>query len=128
MVTINEFGSDNLWMSSLDLDLDFFEFSEFFGDDDIDGRRYGSRAFLTDESFNGQNREITVRAEGETPAIFVELRFHHISESYYKYELTRSSYNYSDGFFSEPTQIFSNVNNGYGIFATSASSVYKVQY
>ncbi len=128
MITVNEFGADDIPISSVDLDLEFFEFEDFFGDDDLEGRRYGLKAFVSDANFNGKYREFTVRAEGATPAVFVELRFHHISESLYRYELTKSAYNYSDGFFSEPTQIFSNVENGYGVMSSAAATVYKVQY
>lgn len=129
MITVNGYGAEDLFFSSLDLDLEFFEFDSFFEDGDTEGRRYGNRAFLTDANFNGKQREYKVRIEGgDSQAVFVELRFHHISKSYYRFELTKSAYNYSDGFFSEPTQIYSNVKNGYGIFATAAASVYKVQF
>lgn len=129
MITINGYGADDLYFSSIDLDLEFFEFDSFFGDGDTEGRRYGNKAFVSDANFNGKQREFKVRIEGgDSQAVFVELRFHHISKSYFRYELTKSAYNYSDGLFSEPTQIYSNVNNGYGIFATAAATVYKVQY
>lgn len=128
MITVNEFGGIDMPFSSVDLDLEFFEFDDFFGDGDTEGRQYGIKAFIKDDNFNGKYREFTVRAEGMSPAVFIELRFHHISESFYRYELTKSAYNYSDGFFSEPTQIFSNVDNGYGIMTSSSANVYKVQY
>lgn len=128
MITVNELGADDLVYSSLDLALEFFEFQDFIGDSEFDGRQYGFVSYLKDDEFNGKTRELKVRIEGETSAVFVELRLHHISSSYYRHELTKSAYNYSDGFFSEPSQIYSNVENGYGIMATSASSVRRVQF
>ncbi len=128
MVTINELGSDNLIFSTLDLNMEFFGYSDFFEDGEFDGRQFGFEAYLPDESFNGKSREVKVRLEQPTEAVFIELRLHHISKSYYRHELTKSAYETSDGFFSEPVQIFSNVENGYGIMATSASDIEKVQY
>ncbi len=128
MISVNELDNDDLTISSLDLDLEFFEFDGFFGDDDFDGRQFGTQAFLSDQGFNGDSRLVKVKVEEPTDAVFIELRVHKVSESFYRHELTKAAYDQNDGFFTEPVQVFSNVNNGYGIMATASSFVQQVQY
>lgn len=128
MITVDELDANSLFFSSLDLNLEFFEFNDFFGDSEFDGRQFGYRAFLSDANFNGAQRQVKLKIEQETSAIFVELKLHHISKSYYRHELTKSAANNSDGFFSEPVQVFSNIQNGYGIMATSTSDAERVQF
>jgi len=93
----------------------------------IDGA--GELQVLKDELFNGN--EYTVRFKtnnlsddfysDEDHESFVEYFFevHKISKSFYLY-LKSLEYNQYPDPFTEPTQIFSNVENGYGILATSA--------
>lgn len=129
MISINVLDGDNIFYSTLDLDIEFFDFQGFFGDGETDGRQYGVQGFLSDQNFNGRQRNIKVRVEDTgNPAVFIELRLHHVSESYYRHELTKAAYQSSDGFFSEPVQIYSNVENGYGIMATGAVDVERVQF
>jgi hypothetical protein len=88
----------------------------------------GSIQVLKDELFNGQ--EYTVRfnshdlrkdiyVNGSYNAIFqYKVEMHKISKSLYLYLKSVENNRYPDPF-TEPTQIFSNVVNGYGILATS---------
>lgn len=129
MISINALDGDPLFYSTLDLDMEFFDFQGFFGDTDSIGRQYGIQGFLSDANFNGENREIKVRVEDTgNPAVFIELRLHHVSESYYRHELTKAAYQSSDGFFNEPIQIYTNVENGYGIMATGSADIERVQF
>lgn len=129
MISINALNADNLLYSTLDLDMEFFDFEGFFGEGDPDSRRYGVQGFLSDKNFNGKKRNITVRVEDTgNPAVFIELRLHHVSEGYYRHELTKAAYQSSDGFFNEPVQIYSNIENGYGIMATGTVTKERVQF
>lgn len=129
-ITVTELspGEPTLIYSSIDLGLEFFGFSDFFGEDELDGRQYGAESFLPDVSFNGQNRSVKVRIEQPANVPFVQINLHHISESYYRHELTKNAYQSGGDLFSEPVQIFSNVNNGYGIMATSVKDSARVRF
>ena len=87
-----------------------------------------SGVLFTDESFNGQGITLAFDAlldrtiAGEFPKIVGELRT--VSNSYYQYHtsLSRQLAN-QDRPFSEPITVFSNIENGLGIFA--GFSVYR---
>lgn len=130
MITVEELSANRVYFSSLDPALEFLEFDIFIGDD-FDGRYFGDRSFITDESFNGKKRKFSIRVdnfgqldEGDP----FNLRVHNISESYYRHEITKAAYFESDGFFNEPVQIHSNINGGYGIVRTSSSSIQTLTY
>ncbi len=130
MITVERLGRDQITHSSIDPILEFLEFDIFIGDD-FDGRFYGTRSFCTDETFNGGNRKFSIRVEdwgSLNSGDSFNLRIHNISESYYRHEITKAAYFNSDGFFSEPVQIHSNVDGGYGIMRTSASSIQTLSF
>jgi len=107
----------NLWFSTVDPSLEFFEFSEDPFGGDGDGRSYGSEAFLDDDQFNGQRKEVNLRIEEFNTDGQFYVYLYSISESFYRFRLTRAAGDFSGGFFSEPVQLFSNVQGGYGIMA-----------
>ncbi|MEM1134991.1 MAG: DUF4249 domain-containing protein [Bacteroidota bacterium] len=77
---------------------------------------------LNDVLFNGQNFKLNFKAEifSNSDELIFELK--HISEDYYRYLLSIENYNFSDGNpFAEPVQVYSNVENGFGIVAAYAS-------
>lgn len=130
MLTVEKLNGDRLYFSTLDAIMEFLEFDIFIGDE-FDGRYFGDRCFFTDEVFDGKTRKFNIRVDefnqlqsGET----FNLRVHNISESFYRHEITKAAYFSSDGFFSEPVQIHSNIEGGYGIVRASSSSIQSFRF
>jgi hypothetical protein len=116
---VNDFG---LTFSSADPSLDFFEFGgDPFGGDN-DGRSYGFEAFFDDSQFQGNRKGVSIRLEDFADGRPFHVYLYCISESYYRFRLTLKARGFSDGFFSEPVQLFSNVEGGYGILAGRSNS------
>jgi len=116
-----------LYFSSADPTLEFFEFSgDPFGGEG-EGRSYGSAAFFDDNQFKGMSKEVNIRIEDYINADFY-IYLHSISESYYRFRLTEAAGGFSDGFFSEPVQLFSNVEGGYGIITGQSSDSVLIRY
>lgn len=57
-----------------------------------------------------------------------QVQLQNISQSYYLYLKTLSAYQNAVEFFSEPIQIYSNVQNGVGLFAAYSSSVIELEF
>lgn len=93
-------------------------------DDDADptattSMKYGT-LYLNDDNFNGQTKKLVVYIPRmfNTSTDTISVQFNHISDNYYKYIRTLNKYLNAEGNpFSEPVQVFSNVNYGAGIFA-----------
>ena len=84
---------------------------------------------LNDNIINGKEAEISVIFEPDKIAISqLEYYFSLISitEDYYNYIISRERAYNSNGPFSHPVQVFSNIENGYGIIAGCAESVDSV--
>ena len=84
---------------------------------DIDGKICGAELFFKDESFNGNN--YTFDAEkyisNDTDTLIVVIKS--MSEELFKYKVSLNKYKENNnGPFSEPVQVFSNIENGFGIF------------
>lgn len=92
--------------------------------------------FFTDEMFDGQNREVTIKCEANTPystykgrkagksiALTVLLYIETLSKEAYLYELSRFKQQNDDIFMTEPVQVQSNINGGLGIFGAKASRI-----
>jgi hypothetical protein len=105
-----------------------FNSREFYiinGFKDVDGEIYGGELYFSDESFNGQ----TIVFDGANYPFFAE-EFQEIemviglismSEDLFKYNVTYSKYLEAQGdFFAEPVRVYSNVENGFGIFGGSS--------
>jgi hypothetical protein len=116
-------GVDNpyqFYISTADPSLEFFSFSQDpFGEGE--SRTYGTEAFLDDNQFNGQRKEINIRLEDFSNNNRFYVYLHSISESFYRFRLTEAAGDFNESPFSEPVQIFSNVSGGYGIIAGSSS-------
>lgn len=96
-----------------------------------DGLFNNNGSVFSDELFNGGNYSLSFTIDkgyldymfnqmpsvnDEKPYLLVELRS--ISREYYQYQTTLESYWNADGNpFAQPVQVFSNINNGFGIFA-----------
>jgi hypothetical protein len=122
LIELKASGSDySLFFSSADPSLDFFDFQANPLGGDGDGRNYGSEAFFDDNQFQGKHKKISIRLEDFVEGNQFYVYLHSISESYYRFRLTEQAAN-ENGFFSEPVQLFSNVEGGYGILAGRSNS------
>lgn len=99
-------------------------------DDPLDQNQSKSSdvGYLSDELFNGGTKRISmtldyINTQSGMPLLFLLTR---ISKDFYLHEKSKAAYFDSDGFFIEPTQVYSNITNGYGIVAGGARSVTKV--
>ena len=93
----------------------------------------GGISYLFDDSgFNGQSKKIVVKFN---PAKYMDAMYYdYTEEKSYKvvlYNVSREVYNYilsttkalnSDGFFSEPVKVYTNITNGLGVFGGMNSS------
>ena len=99
------------------------------GGADWDGEKCADEFYFTDETFNGTNYTFKAKTwkiaseEGEVAAgVMVIVRS--LSEDYFKYKLTYSKYLETQGSpFAEPVQVYSNIENGFGIFGGYSSAV-----
>lgn len=105
-----------------------FNSREFYivnGYEDVDGEIYGSELYFSDETFNGQTNIFTARTYlnelGEFQEGFFVVSIISMSEELFKYNVTFSKYQEAQGdFFAEPVRVYSNVENGFGIFGGSS--------
>jgi hypothetical protein len=89
-----------------------------------------STAVFNDFKFNGTLAKVKVKLNYWTFGTVLKqhIILLHLSEAYYKYELTRSLQERTQGDpFAQPVQVFNNITNGLGIFAGSAGYAYKVE-
>jgi hypothetical protein len=96
----------------------------------------GQIQILKDELFNGNEYTVRFRTndlriykfnDGERSSVSQNIiEIHKISKSFYLY-LKSIEYNQYPDPFTEPTQIYTNVKNGYGILATSAVTKIQVE-
>tara|TARA_R110002050_G_scaffold18770_18_gene54558 strand:- start:5311 stop:6177 length:867 start_codon:yes stop_codon:yes gene_type:complete len=120
-------GSYPFFISTADPSLEFFNFSQDpFGEGE--SRTYGTEAFLDDNQFNGQGKEINIRLEDFSNNNSFYVYLHSISESYYRFRLTQAAGDFNENPFSEPVQIFSNVSGGYGVMAGTSSDSSLVRF
>ena len=84
--------------------------------------------FFDDNQFKNGSKNVAIRLEnfGQQSNFYVVLNT--ISFSNYRFQLSKAANGFSDGFFSEPVQIFSNVSGGYGIMSGKTSSRSLIQY
>ena len=93
-----------------------------------DGVKCLESLMFTDNSFNGQTKTITAyrNIEQEDSTIII-INLKSLTEDFYKYRLSRSKYQEMQGSpFAQPVQVYSNINNGLGIFGSYASSQYTL--
>ncbi len=119
----NEFGEIEYYETN------YFTTKEFYvinGGDDIggDGTKFGSEFYFTDEFLSGTNISFKGRIyyfnDTEDPRFFV-VKVASLSEDLYKYKVTYANYLNTQGSpFAEPVRVYSNVENGFGIFGGSS--------
>ena len=117
-VFIDSLGFRELPIVSTDIDIDEGDEEEFFSNTSNIVR---SPFTMRDINFNGKEKTLVFycpSALTDQSLVFLKVRFSHLSEAYYKYNKTRRLYDRTQGNpFAEPVQIFSNVENGVGVFA-----------
>ncbi|ADR21552.1 hypothetical protein MATR_08180 [Marivirga tractuosa] len=99
----------------------------------------GGHFILSDDIFNGKEYEMKLGAYNDLrsyesisddstyyQATNYEIEFHKINRALYLYLITIDNNQYP-GPFTEPTQMYSNIENGYGIFATSSYTTYIIE-
>ena len=88
---------------------------------------YGNSLLLKDDNFDGENYKISVLFWNEP--VDLELQWNVITKDYYLYSKSLTDYwNAQDfGFFAEPVSVYTNVENGLGLFGMVNESVYDVE-
>jgi hypothetical protein len=93
------------------------------GSIDRNGEFCSSIFLFNDETFNGSNYTFILNKyiDETTDTVFVELR--NMSEAYFKYRVSYEKYfqNIINNPFAEPVQVYSNIENGFGIFGGYSS-------
>lgn len=95
-------------------------------------------ALVVDKNFNGTKKSIVFEIPSSKMKTFENLqtgtitrpliRLEHITEDYYRYLKSRTANsNSSDNPFAEPVNLFTNVNNGYGIFTFYTTSEKEIK-
>lgn len=104
---------------------------------------YGREMLFTDATINGQSHRIKITPEygftyeyidydadhvEHTTTVTLYLEVTALTRDVYLYRQTMNNYDYDEilSFFSEPTQLHSNINGGIGIFGVSTKTVNKV--
>ncbi|MEO6903263.1 MAG: DUF4249 domain-containing protein [Bacteroidia bacterium] len=109
---------------------------------DIDYINYSSSLLISDKLFNGKTVTITCQFSNYNTQIGADKYFalRYVSQSYYKYKkyLLRHQYNQNTSstlddplqllFSGEPSNMYSNVKNGYGVFVGYNSTIEKVPF
>jgi hypothetical protein len=83
------------------------------------------KLFFTDTKFNGKNLSIKLDIQGYNNIPRIAIVLSAISKSYYRYYISsENQQNNSGNPFAEPSQVYTNITNGYGLVATTADSVF----
>ncbi len=121
-VIIDDFTGDTIMWEDT-----YYETAEIFtqnGYADVNGLKWGQIFLFSDASFNGQqcsfSAEQSVTSDADT--VLSVITVHSISESYYKYKVSLEKYQQTEGDpFAQPVQVFSNVENGFGVLGGYSS-------
>lgn len=99
-----------------------------------------NRGIFRDEQISGQEYTLKVSVEGcyystetEQGSIInkLKIRLYSVSDSFYHYQLScmrkeDADYNFGDSGLKEPVQLYSNIENGYGLFTGIQMSEYEI--
>lgn len=93
----------------------------------------GSEPFFSDALFDGESHEIEISSvslvvePNQERVIWLQVR--HISEAYYRHLKSALLHDATDDNpFAEPVNVYSNVENGYGIFAGYSSQTFELEF
>lgn len=108
---------DNGWVCTKDINT--------FGSADVEGDICSDNSLLiADDNFNGSEYTYTIKKYLDESSDTIIVNLKSVSADLYKYRTTLHTYNEVQGNpFGEPVQVFSNIINGFGIFA--GQSVYS---
>ena len=130
--SMNEINMDSLWDDSYDQKMTLGYGLSIVGlKDSFDSNfdRNGKCLFFSDEDFNGETKKIKLELLNnlyydKTLYGYVIVELFHVNESYYKYYVTqKKQHNGREDIFVEPTQIYSNIEGGIGVFAGASVSM-----
>lgn len=117
----DEFGEEITYQSP------YFSTKELYvinGEADVDGQKWGMEFFFPDDSFNGGSITFKGLKYLETwaePGSYYVVGLKSMSEDLYKYKVSYSKYLSAQGPFAEPVQVYSNIEDGFGIFGGSST-------
>jgi len=89
-------------------------------EDNSDGTKWGDIFLFSDATFNGGICSFSAEKYDyqSIDSSFVVISVRSLSEDYFKYSISLDKYNQTDGDpFAQPVQVYSNVENGFGIFS-----------
>lgn len=128
-VTINTFiiSTDTVTGDVYDFENPFFSTKETFtqnGSADVDGSKWGTIFLFSDATFNGGACSFTAQNNifgntylNQEDSIWVVVGLRSVSQDYYKYSISYANYQATSGDpFAQPVQVYSNIENGFGIF------------
>lgn len=119
---IDDFTGDTIYYEDI-----YFCSSEIIvqnGSADANGERCNSIMLFSDASFNGQSVSFSASNYiGEyEDTTYVVATISSVSEDFYKYNITLANYEATQGSpFAQPVQVYSNIENGFGIFGGYSS-------
>jgi hypothetical protein len=91
------------------------EFSYYFSDQFVDGKNFSI--------------ELPINYTGNTPGTNIIVEFSTLSRDYYLFRQSLKKFNESQNNpFSEPIKVYSNIENGYGIFAGGTTTTREIRY
>lgn len=125
----------NICVNTVDPAIETIENRDFLSDENSNCL-YGD-LFVKDETFNGQSRQIKFYINtysilpyetytGDT--VYSSVVLTHVSEDYYRYRKSAAAASTTQGNpFAEPSNVFSNVKNGKGIFSIAIPYTVKIK-
>lgn len=111
---VEDFGNENFGNEDLEFDQNFL--------------------LLRDQLFNGLTHTIRINtssfiSSSNVTYEYAEIRIYNISKSFFNYKSSLKKYNSSNGNpLAQPTQVFSNIENGIGIFAGASMASRKMVF
>jgi len=92
----------------------------------------GYRFIFSDKYFNGKDYTLPVSffvGHDSGRAMSLNVYLMNVSEQYYKYVTSSIQQNKNnDDYYAEPTQVYNNINNGYGVFAAYSLSKHSLDF
>ena len=117
--TVNNSNALLLFLSIPDLTIEMVG-----GSDEVlsfpSSENVGLMGFVNDKSFNGKRKTINIQTISSTGFGYYDLKLTSCSKEYFQFSKTslRAQYLFNN-LFSSPTDVYSNVSNGYGIVAST---------
>lgn len=94
--------------------------------------RLNSNIFISDQLFNGKDFKMDLSMSRffspTTDTIWLDISVQHVTKSYFLYAASMNKYNRSNGNpFSEPVSVYTNIENGFGIFSSYSAFTRRVE-